>query len=126
MTEQTDQANDAFAHPTEVEIARLLDFYGVRWEYEPRSFVLSRSPAGLPTMQFTPDFYLPDHDLYLEITTVRPSLLRRKKLRLRRMRELYPDVRVKLFGLRDLEALLLKYGRSEASAGGAVGGKAKA
>ena len=57
-----------FAHPSEAEIARLLDFYNVQWEYEPRSFVLERDESGLPIKSFAPDFYLPDYDLYLEVT----------------------------------------------------------
>jgi hypothetical protein len=101
----------AFAHPSEGEIARLLDFYGVRWEYEPRSFVLEWDAQGRPTQSFTPDFYLPDYDLFLEVTTLKPSLTNRKNRKIRRMRELYPDVNVKLLSLRDVQALLLKYGR---------------
>ena len=30
----------AFAHPSESEFAHILDFYGLRWVYEPRSFPL--------------------------------------------------------------------------------------
>jgi hypothetical protein len=100
----------AFAHPSEAEIARLLDFYGVRWEYEPRAFPLQWDAAGRPTMYFTPDFYLPDYDLYLEVTTIKPSLSRRKNRKIRRLRELYPEVSIKLLSLRDVKALFLKYG----------------
>jgi hypothetical protein len=100
----------AFAHPSEVEIARLLEFYGVRWEYEPRSFPLEYDEFGRPTSSFTPDFYLPDYDLFLEITTIKPSLNNRKNRKIRKLRELYPDVNVKLLALKDVEALMLKYG----------------
>ena len=34
-----------FAHESEEEFARLLDFYGVAWQYEPRTFTL-REEAG--------------------------------------------------------------------------------
>lgn len=104
-----------FAHPSEAEIARLLDFYGVAWEYEPRAFPLEWGEDGQPNRFFTPDFYLPDYDLFLEITTVKPSLVNRKNRKIRRLRELYPDVTIKLLGLRDLEALMLKYGLQGAS-----------
>lgn len=102
-----------FAHPSEAEIARLLDFYGVRWEYEPRSFPLERAADGRITSSFTPDFYLPDFDLYLEITTIKPSLASRKNRKIRHLQKLYPDVRIRLLGLRDVEALMLKYGRAK-------------
>ena len=101
-----------FAHPSEAEIARLLDFYRVRWEYEPRSFVLEWSEDGRPVKSFTPDFYLPDYDLYLEVTTVRPSLTNKKNRKVRQLKELYPDINIKLLALRDVEALMLKYRRS--------------
>lgn len=103
-----------FAHPSEAEIARLLDFYGVLWEYEPRAFPLQWTDAEHPTQCFTPDFYLPDYDLFLEITTIKPSLINRKNRKIRRLRELYPEVNIKLLALKDVEALLTKYGRSEA------------
>ena len=68
----------AFAHNSERELARLFDFYGLRWEYEPHTFVLERGADGSPTRAFAPDFYLPDHDRYLEVTTLdqRPPLAR--------------------------------------------------
>ena len=102
------KAATPFAHPSEEEIARLLTFYGVRWEYEPRSFPLQWDEEGRPNQFFTPDFYLPDYDQYLEITTVKPSLQNRKNRKIRRLRELYPDVSVKLLAFKDVEALLLR------------------
>lgn len=101
----------AFAHPSEAEIARLLDFYGVRWEYEPRSFPIGWAPDGRVTAFFTPDFYLPDYDLYLEVTTLKPSLSNRKNRKIRLLREYHPDIQIKLLNLRDVEALMLKYHR---------------
>src|SRR5437763_15386213 len=83
-----------FAHPAEEEFARLLDFYGVRWEYEPRVFVLDRDAAGRPTRSFAPDFYLPDQDLYVELTTLSPRLTYRKTRKVRRLEELYPGLRI--------------------------------
>lgn len=104
-----------FAHDSEAEIARLLDFYGVTWQYEPRSFPLEWGDDGRATQSFTPDFYLPDYDLFLEVTTVRPSLINRKNRKLRKLRERYPDINIKLLTLRDVEALFLKYGRRRES-----------
>ena len=57
-----------FASPAELECAKVLDYYGVAWEYEPRTFVLERDEAGRVIEAFTPDFYLCEQDLYVEIT----------------------------------------------------------
>ena len=100
----------SFAHPSEAEFASLLDFYQIRWTYEPRSFPLQHDDAGRAVEQFTPDFYLPDLDLYIELTTLRQSLVTKKNRKLRRLRELYPDVNIKLLYRRDFNNLTRKYG----------------
>ena len=92
-------------------MARILDFYAVRWEYEPDTFPILWNTDGDVVESFSPDFYLPDLDLYLEMTTLRQKLVRKKNRKLRRLRELYPSVEVKLFYARDFRALMLKYGR---------------
>lgn len=99
-----------FANPAEEEFARILDFYGIRWEYEPRSFVLSWDRAGCPRERFTPDFYLPDFDLYIELTTLKQALVTRKNRKIRKLRQLYPNVNLRVFYGRDFRNLLLKYG----------------
>ena len=98
-----------FANRIEVECARILDYYGVPWDYEPRSFVLDRDSQGRVTSAFTPDFYLPDQDLYVEVTVMKQSLVTRKNRKLRELRRLYPEVRVKLFYRRDIERLAQRY-----------------
>lgn len=103
-------AETVFAHPTEEEFARILDFYCIEWQYEPRTFVLKRDEEGNVLEALTPDFYLPQQDLYVELTTLRPSLIRVKNRKLRAVRELYPEINIKLFKRRDLRLLLLKYG----------------
>lgn len=100
-----------FAHASEAEMSRILDFYAVRWEYEPHTFPILWNLDGDVVESFAPDFYLPDLDLYLEMTTLRQRLVRKKNRKLRRLRELYPDLNVKLFYARDFRALMLKYGR---------------
>ena len=100
----------AFAHAAEEEFARLLDFYGVRWEYEPRTFVLRADQDGNPAAAFTPDFYLPDEDLYVEITTMRPKQVRRKNRKIRWLAEQYPEVNIKLYKRSDFRQLLAKHG----------------
>jgi hypothetical protein len=100
-----------FAHASEAEMSRILDFYAVRWEYEPHTFPILWNLDGDVVESFAPDFYLPDLDLYLEMTTLRQKLVRKKNRKLRRLKELYPDLNIKLFYARDFRALMLKYGR---------------
>ena len=119
-----------FAHASEAELARILDFYRVDWEYEPRTFPILWNPDGQVVESFSPDFYLPELDLWIELTTLRQSLVRKKNRKLRRLRELYPMVRIKLLYAKDFRALLLKYGRLDAAASligtdGQVGGSAE-
>jgi hypothetical protein len=99
-----------FAHNSERQFAKLLDFYGIAWEYEPRTFVLETDREGNPVQAFSPDFYLPAYDLFIEITTLNQKLVTKKNRKVRRLRELYPDVKVKIFYQRDYQALLVKYG----------------
>jgi hypothetical protein len=98
-----------FASEYELECAKILDYYGVPWEYEPRTFVLERDDEGRVVEAFTPDFYLPEQDLYLELTVMKQSLATRKNRKLRKLRELYPDINVKLFYKRDIERLAQRY-----------------
>jgi len=113
----------SFAHASEAEMARILEFYEVRWEYEPTTFPILWNVDGDVIESFAPDFYLPDLDMYLELTTLQQRLVRKKNRKLRRLRELYPDVRIKLFYARDFRAMMLKYGRLglAASLSGSVG-----
>jgi hypothetical protein len=99
-----------FAHNSECEFARLLDFYRVEWEYEPTAFPIEWDAAGQPTQHFRPDFYLPGFGLYIEITTLNQRLVTKKNRKVRRLRELYPDVRIKVLYQRDYLSLLAKYG----------------
>jgi hypothetical protein len=99
-----------FANEVERECAKVLDYYGVPWQYEPRTFVLERDAGGRVVEAFTPDFYLPEQDLYLELTTMKQSLVTRKNRKLRKLRERYPEVRAKLFYKRDIERLAQRYG----------------
>ncbi|MDQ3893249.1 MAG: hypothetical protein M3292_01080 [Actinomycetota bacterium] len=98
-----------FANRAELECAKVLDYYGIPWEYEPRSFALERDDAGRVVEAFKPDFYLPEQDLYLEVTVMKQSLVTRKNRKLRKLRALYPEVKVKLFYKRDVERLGQRY-----------------
>ena len=99
-----------FVHPVEAEFARLLSFYGILWQYEPRTFPLATDEDGHVLEAITPDFYLPSHDLFIELTTLRHALAGLKHRKIRRMRQLYPDVSIKLVDRKQMIALLIKYG----------------
>ncbi len=99
-----------FAHESEEEFARFLDFYQIEWRYEPICFPIEWDGAGRVREAFTPDFYLPQFDLYVELTTMKQSLVTRKNRKLRRMRQLYPDIRVKVLYRNDFHKLLFKFG----------------
>jgi len=102
-----------FAHNAERQLAKLLDFYGVRWEYEPQTFVLEWDERGNATRGFTPDFYLPAYDLFIEITTLSQKLVTKKNAKVRRLRELHPEIQVRILYQRDYVGLLEKYGLEE-------------
>jgi hypothetical protein len=98
-----------FANDAERECAKVLDFYRVPWDYEPRTFVLEEAEDGRVVEAFTPDFYLPEQDLFLEITVMNQRLVTRKNRKLRKLRERYPGVQIKLFYKRDIERLAQRY-----------------
>ncbi|HWB84910.1 MAG TPA: hypothetical protein VG675_12265 [Bryobacteraceae bacterium] len=99
-----------FAHPSEEMFANLLDFYRIAWEYEPRSFPVQWDREGRVLEAFTPDFYLPEFDLYVELTTMKQSLVTRKNRKVRLLRELYPHLNIQVFYQKDFENLIFKYG----------------
>jgi len=98
-----------FAHDSERELAAVLDFYDVEWQYEPTTFVLRTDDAGQPVSGFTPDFYLPDFDLYLEVTTMQQRLVTKKNRKVRQLHAEYPHVQCKLLYRRDVAALAAQF-----------------
>ncbi len=99
-----------FAHPSEEIFASLLDFYRIAWDYEPRSFPIQWGDQGQVVEAVTPDFYLPEFDLYVELTTMKQSLVTKKNRKIKRLREAYPEVNVQVFYQKDFENLIFKYG----------------
>jgi cytidylate kinase len=102
-----------FAHQSEQVFANLLDFYRIAWEYEPKSFPVQWDRDGRVIESFTPDFYLPEYDLYVELTTMKQSLVTRKNRKVRLLRELYPQLNIQVFYQKDFENLVFKYGLTE-------------
>ena len=104
-----------FQNDVELECAKILDWYAIPWLYEPRTFELEVDEDGRVLEAFAPDFYLPEQDLFLEITVMKQSLVTRKNRKLRKLKERYPDVNIKLFYKRDIERLGQRYGLKLAS-----------
>ena len=99
-----------FAHASERVAAEILDYYRLRWEYEPRTFPIEWDGKGNVIASFTPDFYLTDFDVYIELTTMSQKLVTKKNRKVRRLRELYPDVNIKIFYQKDFRRLLARFG----------------
>jgi hypothetical protein len=99
-----------FATRTELEAAKLFDYHRIAWEYEPRTFVLEQDERGNILEAFTPDFYLPDLELFVEVTEMKQSLVTVKNRKVRKLREKYPEVRVKLLYRKDFVRMAQKYG----------------
>jgi hypothetical protein len=102
-----------FPHPSEAEFARVLDFFGIEWRYEPMTFPLKWDEQGHILEAFSPDFYLVQQDLYVELTTLRAKLMRLKHQKIKLIKELYPDVNVKLWSRRDFDRFLERFGLEE-------------
>lgn len=113
-----------FAHPSERVAAEILEFYGIEWEYEPSTFPIEWDGEGNVIASFSPDFYLPELDLYIELTTMSQKLVTKKNRKVRRLKELYPDINIKVFYQKDFRNLLLKFGlpvhKREQSEGGGI------
>jgi hypothetical protein len=113
LSESSHSEKPTFAHPLEEIFARILDFYGIQWDYEPKTFPLEWDQEGNVTEAFAPDFYLPEQNLYVELTTLRPKLTVKKNRKLKRIQELYPEINIKLFKRRELRNMMVRFGLSE-------------
>ena len=105
----TEAEAEKFMHSSEEEFAHMLDFYRIRWEYEPKTYLLEWDSEGNVIEAFSPDFFLPDQDLYIELTTQKPKQAWKKNRKIRRMKELYPDINVRLIDKKGFESLLRKH-----------------
>jgi len=105
-----DFAPKQFVNSSEEIFANLLDFYRIAWEYEPRSFPIQWDKEGHVSEAFTPDFYLPEFDLFVELTTMKQAHVTKKNRKVRLLREIYPHVNIQVFYQKDFENLMFKYG----------------
>jgi hypothetical protein len=106
ITAKYDYKDINFANESEKEFVKILDFYGINWLYEPKTFPIEWGSDGRPIISFTPDFYLPDYDLYIELTTLVQKLITRKNKKVKMLKDLYPGINIKLFYKKDYQNLL--------------------
>lgn len=104
------QAEQPWANSTEEHFAALLDSYGIEWEHEPHSFPIAFDEGGHATEFFTPDFYLPETDEYIELTVLKQDLCTKKNRKLRLLHRYHPGVKCQIIYRRDYENLSIKYG----------------
>lgn len=113
MEDKENKPKPVFIHPIEEVFSRILDYYGVEWEYEPRTFPLEWDSEGNIIEAFKPDFYLPQQNLYVELTTLRPKLTQKKNRKMKKVQQLYPELNIKLFKRRELRNMMLRFGMVE-------------
>jgi hypoxanthine phosphoribosyltransferase len=106
-----DGGKPKFAHPSEAEFAQILDYYQIRWEYEPQTFSIGEDEA------FSPDFFLPDFNLFIELTTAKQALIGYKRRKVRLLKEHHPDVNIKLLTRDDFLKMIDKYGLEDDETG---------
>ena len=86
----------------------MLDASGIPWQYEPHTFALECDAKGNILEGFTPDFYLPEVGMYVECTTADPSLMSRKRRKVRKACDLH-GLTVTLHEGRAFRQLLRRY-----------------
>ncbi len=99
-------AAPVFKNNTEEEFARVLDMYNIEWMYEPKTFPIEWDAEGNVTMAFSPDFYLPKFNMYLELTTMDQKYVTKKNKKMRMVRELYPGTNIRIVYKKDFQELV--------------------
>ena len=86
-----DLNNIFFRSAWEANIARYFDFIGVKWEFEPKTFIFHTIKRGC--VSYLPDFYLPEEDKWIE---VKGWMDAKSKTKLNRFKKYYPEEYKKL------------------------------
>jgi len=102
-----------FKHPSEAEFARILDRYGIEWTYEPRTFPTEWDAEGNVVQAFKPDFHLTRFGTYIELTTMDQRHVTEKNRKLRRVRDLYPGIDVRIVYRKDFRSLVARFRDAE-------------
>lgn len=109
IKEKKSNGQRSFGHESEKEFAKVLDMHHIKWEYEPSEFPLEWDPDGNVIMAFRPDFYLSEHDTYVELTTMKRKYTTEKNKKVRLLQELYPHINIKIVYKKDFEQLAEKF-----------------
>jgi hypothetical protein len=85
-----------FAYSWEEEFARMLDEYEISWQYKPRTFAVEWDEEGNFVDSFTPDFYLPVSDVFVELAAPDCSASVAKARKVRLLRQQHPEITIEL------------------------------
>lgn len=88
---RSDLNNQYFRSAWEANIARYFNYLGIEWQYEPKTFVFENITRG--SVSYTPDFYLPKTDEWIE---VKGWMDGKSKTKLKRFEKQYPEEYKKL------------------------------
>lgn len=97
-----------FAHELEERFAEILDYFELEYEYEPTTFILKTTANGEIKQGFTPDFFIPEHNIYVEITAMNGSSCNKKRRKIEAIDELY-GIKAILFHRKRIEDILTKF-----------------
>ena len=106
---QRANGESVFKNASEEEFAHILDMYQIDWVYEPRTFPIEWDAEGNVTMAFSPDFYLPQFNTYLELPTMSQKYVTQKNKKAKRLQELYPGVHVKIVYKKNYQSLIERF-----------------
>jgi len=101
-----------FKNPAEIEFAKILDMYQIEWKYEPKTFPIEWDAEGNVKLAFSPDFYLPQFDTYIELTTMNQRYVTTKNRKAKKLRELYPGTNIKIVYKKDFQSLIERFNLS--------------
>jgi cytidylate kinase len=102
-----------FVHDSEKDFAEILNMYNIKWEYEPSEFPLEWDAEGNVSMGFRPDFYLPEFDTYIELTTMKQKYVTEKNKKVKLLQKLYPNININIVYKKDYHKLLNRFGINE-------------
>ena len=88
---RVDLNNTFFRSSWEANIARYYNYLGIEWQYEPKTFIFKNITRG--SVSYTPDFYLPKEDKWVE---VKGWMDGKSKTKLKRFKQQFPEEYKKL------------------------------
>jgi hypothetical protein len=95
-----------FVTPEEERFERMLRKHSIPWEYESHLITFALDPKiGVADAGFNPDFYLPEWDIYVELTGGGAASMRKKRSKIRRAVDLYPYLRIRLLDEGDVSLM---------------------